>query len=68
MRFFYNFYGKLGEFRLWDKANILASLKYRGRFGPLTIKESNRILAYYRFTPVYPYGRDFFLYDTLTAN
>lgn len=68
MRFFYNYFGKIGEFRLWQGDALRAALNYRGRVGPFTKYESSRLLAYYRFVLKEPYGRDYFLYDDFTGS
>jgi hypothetical protein len=39
MRFFYNYYGKIGEFKLWKGDQMRTALKYRGRMGPYTTIE-----------------------------
>jgi hypothetical protein len=49
MRFFYNYQGKIGEFKLWKGEYIKTALKYRGRIGPYIINEKSNLVAYYRF-------------------
>jgi hypothetical protein len=49
MRFFYNYLGKIGEFKIWKGDQIRTAIKLRGSIGPYSLSEISNLVGYYRF-------------------